>query len=493
MLSSGVALRHVMAAVAAAYTGSFLLMDCNPSLYWYDRYLQVTASSISPPRRQAAINGDVISSSSSSRCRTGYHNFQHVQCVWIVGASSGIGANMAEQLAVAGVQHLILSSRSAAACDAVAVRCRHLNPNVDVTVLPVNVTDTGALERAVDAISCLRLSDAGAGGVPTTLDMVVMNAGVGQLLPALETDAATTEQILRSNALWPMLLTPLLFAKPTATTTSSSDGQPLPSSPLPHLVITSSIAGKLAVPLSAAYAASKFAVQGYFSSLAAERPDVRIDLLCPGPVDTEFHRNTDNSNKNDDADKSLAAPLSKMKMPVDRCVALMLSAMQRGQRPEPSRLRLPHLLQPLAFQELWIAGQPSLTALYIQQWFPGLQRRILAIVGPKRVQLWREGLDLYDPASWRRRPSKTSTSASNVNGDSNVDGNNAKAAAVDNVNNNNNNKDPKTRTKDYAVTKWLTRTGVTWMAGYELVMHQLKTLVRRWLKRENNKDQKKDE
>jgi dehydrogenase/reductase SDR family protein 7 len=184
--------------------------------------------------------------------------------------------------------------------------------------------------------------------------------------------------------------------------------------------------------LSAAYAASKFAIQGYFSSLACERPDLRIDLLCPGPVDTEFHRNNNDDNKTDGP----TAP-SKMKMPVDRCVALMLSAMQRN-RQQQSQSLLQSLLQPLQFQEVWIALQPSLAALYIQQWFPGLQRRILGIVGPKRVQLWREGYDLYDPASWRRQ---TKTSASNVDGDSvNDEGNTVKAAA-DNVNNQDNKKD----------------------------------------------------
>jgi dehydrogenase/reductase SDR family protein 7 len=274
------------------------------------------------------------------------------------------------------------------------------------------------------------------------LDMVVMNAGVGQLQPALETDAATTEHMLRSNALWPMILTPLLFSKP------ASSGQ---SPSTPHLVVTSSIAGKLAVPLSAAYAASKFAVQGYFSSVACERPDVRIDLLCPGPVDTAFHRNNnaDSDGKNDEL-----PPPSKMKMPVDRCVALMLSAMQRNRQPQSqsSQSLLSLLFQPLLFQEHWIAIQPSLTALYIQQWFPGVQRRILAIVGPKRVQLWREGYDLYDPASWRssRSPTtntqtqtaSTSTSASNVHtkdNDSGVNGNadNHVKAGVDHGNNNN--------------------------------------------------------
>jgi NAD(P)-dependent dehydrogenase (short-subunit alcohol dehydrogenase family) len=48
-----------------------------------------------------------------------------------------------------------------------------------------------------------------------------------------------------------------------------------------HLHHTLSLpALRKAVPLSAAYAASKFAIQGYFSSLACERPDLRIDLLC---------------------------------------------------------------------------------------------------------------------------------------------------------------------------------------------------------------------
>jgi short-subunit dehydrogenase len=424
MLPYGVALRHVVTAVAAACTGSFLLMDCNPSLYCYDRYLQVTSPS---PRQQrgigtiGAVNGAVLAG--------GYHNFQDTKCVWIVGASSGIGREMAQQLAVSGVQHLVLSSRSAAKCNAVADTCRSLNPACRLTVLPVNVTDTDSLERAVEAIANMH-------GVTWPLDMVVMNAGVGQLLPALETDAATTEHIVRSNALWPMILTPLLFAKSQATTTSSSEHSPSQQSP--HLVITSSIAGKLAVPLSATYAASKFAIQGYFSSLACERPDLRIDLLCPGPVETEFHRNSKN-NDSENADAPTAP--SKMKMPVDRCVALMLSAMQRNRnRQQQSQSLLQSLLlQSLQFQEVWIALQPSLTALYIQQWFPGLQRRILGIVGPKRVQLWREGYDLYDPASWRRQ---AKTSASSVNGNGNtangdsilVNGNTVKVV-VNNVNN----------------------------------------------------------
>jgi hypothetical protein len=58
-----------------------------------------------------------------------------------------------------------------------------------------------------------------------------------------------------------------------------------------------------------------------------------IDLLCRDPSTPNFTRNnnddSESNSKNDDAitdktDKPVAP--SKMKMPVDRCVALMLSA-----------------------------------------------------------------------------------------------------------------------------------------------------------------------
>jgi short-subunit dehydrogenase len=91
--------------------------------------------------------------------------------------------------------------------------------------------------------------------------------------PAFETDAATTEHIVRSNALWlhdfatavcqttntnSIIIIIIIRAVTTTCTTLGHYQQ--------HC-------GKWQVPLSAAYAASKFAIQGY-SSLACERPDL---------------------------------------------------------------------------------------------------------------------------------------------------------------------------------------------------------------------------
>lgn len=83
-----------------------------------------------------------------------------------------------------------------------------------------------------------------------------------------------------------------------------------------HLAVTSSIAGVLGVPFSGSYTGSKHAIhvsifhplfnihyyeynwpailfllQGYYESLRTERmsnPEIRISLLCPGPVFTNF-------------------------------------------------------------------------------------------------------------------------------------------------------------------------------------------------------------
>lgn len=349
MIASMLSLGHVAVAFAAACTGSFLLADCNPSLFWYDKYLRVTSSS------------------------NNKHDFTDKR-VWIVGASSGIGREMALQLAGAGVQHLVLSSRSVDRLEEVANSCRADNPNCTVQVLPLDVTDTNALYAAVAFIK--------AQAAP--LDMVVLNAGVGQLQPALETDPATTEHIIKATALWPMILTPLLFGTDAAGDASISVFRPRHA---PHLVVTSSIAAKLAVPLSAVYAAAKFALQGYFLSLQAERPDLRIDLLCPGPIDTAFHQNSDSKDSESALKESQENKPSPLKMRVKRCVSLMLSAMQRGS----------------SGAEVWIAQQPALAAVYIQQYLPGLQKLIMSKVGPKRMKMWRDGLDLYDPASWRKK------------------------------------------------------------------------------------------
>ena len=60
-----------------------------------------------------------------------------------------------------------------------------------------------------------------------------------------------------------------------------------------HIVVTSSVAGKLGAPCSSTYSATKHAVQGFFNSLRMEVCDrnVQVTMVCPGPVLTDGQAN----------------------------------------------------------------------------------------------------------------------------------------------------------------------------------------------------------
>lgn len=305
--------------IASAAVTSFPFLDCQPSLFWYDRLVDS-------------------------------ESYWHGKRIWIIGASSGIGEELACQLADSNCRSLVLSSRSKGKLDVVANECRSRCPDLECHVVEMDVCDYDSMKDAVEK-------------VPGGLDVVFLNTGRGQLRPAEDTSAEAVNEILHVNAAWPMQLVPLLLPK------------------VKHFVVTSSIAGKIPVPLSSVYTASKFALMGYFGSLQTERPDVRVDLLCPGPVDTAFHHN----HSFGAARTPSKVKASNLKMPVERCAKLMLSAVSR----------------PGGSREVWIAPQPSLGILYLQRWAPGLVSWMLSIIGPRRVDMWRRGLDLYDVDSWK--------------------------------------------------------------------------------------------
>ena len=185
----------------------------------------------------------------------------------------------------------------------------------------------------------------------------------------METLPTTAEAVFRGNALWPMVLLPLLAGNSAGLFRNE-----------PHIVATASVASYIPVPLSSTYCAAKHALLGYFRSLQAEEPSFCIQLVSPGPVETDFHQN----HKQGRTTTSTNNKPSRLKMPVQRCARLLLRAIQHRRS-----------------GEYWIATQPLLTLLYMNNWFPGLVRFLTDRVGPKRVDLWRRGKDLYDPQSWR--------------------------------------------------------------------------------------------
>ena len=413
--------RPLGVAASAALVYGWARLDCDPGLYWYERYW---------------FHDNALAKQEYYRDKS----------IWIVGASSGIGRELALQLSQLPCRRLILTSRNHDKLQQVVNDCQRKardttdnNHNKNETVgccecwaLPLDVTNHSQLQEAVQ-----QLHEPLDG--PPWLDMVIFNAGVGQLCPALETPPHQVEQLFQRNALWPMILLPLLLQRrqqsppfephdsavsstPTTTTTTTSYTEPSkPNHKSPHIVVTSSVGATLPLPLSATYAATKAALQQYLQTLATERPDLSITVLCPGTVDTPFHHSKHSVTATNDPNATVATtttttnasfqttihdttqpnnptkapttqPTSPLKMSVQRCARLYLAAVAH------------HNNGGGGFREHVIAQQPTLTAVHLHRWFPTLSRWILARIGTKRIQLWRQGKDLYDPASWTNRP-----------------------------------------------------------------------------------------
>jgi len=209
-----------------------------------------------------------------------------------------------------------------------------------------------------------------------------LNAGTGQLQPAAVCSHDFAEQLFKVNTLAPIALTQILLQRGAL---REDRGK--------HIVITSSVAAKFGVPLSAAYAASKHALHGYYNSLTAELPWLRVDLVCPGSTDTNFHSSHERKPATGRGanDPSTEPKKNKLKMQASRCSRLIVSSMtcNRG-------------------GEFWIAEHPVLLGLYINQHFPAIFQKTLSRVGPMRVEAWKQGMDLYDPDTWRKMRSRRS-------------------------------------------------------------------------------------
>jgi short-subunit dehydrogenase len=336
-------IRNVLTAGTAVFAVAFSKMDANPALFLHDKFFSTDA------RLDQIFRGKTM---------------------WITGASSGVGAELAIQLSRHGA-NLVLSSRSEEKLKAVAESCRHSSKgsgNSTVIILPMDLSaSTEEIESKLDALVEMLGN--------RTLDFVVLNAGSGQLSPARVTNHSVTEEIFKINTLAPIAVTQSLLQRNVL---DRRKGR--------HLVVTSSVGAKFGVPLSASYAASKHALHGYYDSLKAECPWLRIDLICPGPIATNFHQNHVGRSASSDKNhgNKTKKNVKELKMPVERCVKLMVSSLFSGNGGEH-----------------WIAGQPTLLGLYIRQFFPNIFNRLLSTIGPRRVKAWKEGKNLYDPETWK--------------------------------------------------------------------------------------------
>src|ERR687892_480692 len=116
----------------------------------------------------------------------------------VTGASSGIGAAVARQLAAGGTD-LVVVARDRPRLDALATELTDRHPGLTVEVLPADLADAGQL-AAVEA----RVADA---ATERPVDLLVNNAGFGTYGPFVDADLDVEEREIRVNVVAVVRLT----------------------------------------------------------------------------------------------------------------------------------------------------------------------------------------------------------------------------------------------------------------------------------------------
>lgn len=264
-------------------------------------------------------------------------DFYTNKVIWITGASSGIGAELALQLSRQKAS-LILTARNQRALQEIQQVCLQHTPHC--VLLPADLTDAGSLaplaQQALDIFG--------------HIDVLINNAGVTQRAFAEDTAPEVDRRLMEINFFTPVALTKLLLPHFRARKTG-------------HVTVISSMAGLMGFPKRTAYAAAKHALKGYFETLQVEHtiPGFYATIVSPGRIQTPISLN---------ALTASGQPHSKMDsgqqngIPVDVCVRSILKGIAGHQR---------HIVIARSERILW----------WLHKWWPSLYYRIARNTGLK--------------------------------------------------------------------------------------------------------------
>lgn len=184
----------------------------------------------------------------------------------ITGASSGIGKDMTEELAIRGY-NLVLVARNKEQLEQVKKDLLEKYASIQIEVIDL---DLSVKEN------CFTLYNKA-----KNIDVLINNAGFGVFGEFIHTDMKKELDMINTNITAVHILTKLYL-------------QDMAKKNQGHILNVASIAGMMPGPLMAGYYASKNYVVAFTRAIQKEMQKkhvkVKFSILCPGPVNTNFNQ-----------------------------------------------------------------------------------------------------------------------------------------------------------------------------------------------------------
>jgi len=186
----------------------------------------------------------------------------------VTGASAGIGAAIARQLAAHGA-NLILTARRRDRLNQLAAQlaAEFADQNITARIVAADLNSPGAPQQIYDATE----------GAGIAVDILINNAGLGHYGEFYKLDPDQEYSMVRVNCEAVVRLARLFIPRMIERRRG-------------FMLVVSSLAAFQPIPYNTVYAATKVFDRFFSLGLAAEvaRFGVKVTALCPGTTDTEF-------------------------------------------------------------------------------------------------------------------------------------------------------------------------------------------------------------
>lgn len=233
------------------------------------------------------------------------NGFRLPQCAAIItGASSGLGAEFARQLAP-HARVLLLAARRENVLQEVKQSLLAQHPHLTVHICACDVTTDDGRAHLVSTVEQLNFQP----------NLLINNAGAGDYGSFASADAARIRMQIELNVTAVVMLTHAILPKLAA-----SAGAPA------GILNVSSLAGNVPMPDLAVYGASKSFVTSFTEALRVElvARHIFVSAVCPGPTPTNFGKNA----RRDGGEDTNRSGQGFLRIPPSQVVEEALKALQ---------------------------------------------------------------------------------------------------------------------------------------------------------------------